>query len=170
MFRNTMPEGRLMIRCTTFLTLAACVMAVPGALAQQPDRSARSDMSSGGGSARAREVIFNAIGAPNRAGKLTWPIGLRLLRGADSPRLQLEAQLQLAVEQVTAGGANPQLLDEIGITVEELRQLLLDDRERRSSLTRAEFEEAESFLQKLKRAPKILAASPPSGGSEGAAR
>src|SRR6266404_6170088 len=32
LFRKTLPEGRLMIRCTTYLTLAACVMAVPGAV------------------------------------------------------------------------------------------------------------------------------------------
>jgi hypothetical protein len=115
-------------------------------------------------------VIFTASGVPNRNGKVAWPLGLRLLRGADSLRRQLEAQLELAAEQVTAGGANPLLLDEIGSTVEELRQLLLADKERRFSMTRFEYEESERFLQELKRAPKLLAGSAPAGGSEGTGR
>ena len=35
-FRKLSPEGSLMIRCKTYLSLAACVMAVPSAVAQQP--------------------------------------------------------------------------------------------------------------------------------------
>ena len=171
-----------MIRCTTYLTLAACVMAVPSAVAQHTGQgpqnqprltgggdSASAAAPSGGGSARALEVILKASGVPNQNGQVAWPLGLRLLR-ADSEMQQLEAQLQLAVEQVTAGGANPQLLDEIRLNVEALRQLLLADKERRFSLPLAVYEDAERFLQKLKRTPKILAASAPAGRTEATAR
>jgi hypothetical protein len=116
--------------------------------------------SSGGGSARALEVILKASGVPNRNGRVAWPLGLRLLR-TGSLRQQLEAQLQLAVEQVTGGGANPLLLDEIQRNVEILRKILRADKAGRFSLLLAEYEEAEGFLQKLKRAPQILAASAP---------
>jgi hypothetical protein len=184
-----------MIRCTTYLTLAACVMAGRSAVAQQPGQgppnqpryggaggygmggstgggdsaSAPAAASSGGSSARALEVILRASGVPNQNGRVDWPVGLRLLRD-DSLRHQLEAQLQLAVEQVTAGGANPQLLDEIRRNVEALRRHLRADRARRFSMPLAAYEDAERFLQKLMRTPQILAASPPAGWVQGTAR
>ena len=131
--------------------------------------SASAGASSGGGSARALEVILTASGVPNQNGRVAWPLGLRLLR-ADSPRQQLEAQLQLAVEQVTAGGVNTQLLDEIRLNVEDLRQLLLADKASRFSMPLAVYEDAERFLRKLKRTPQILAASAPTGQPEATAR
>ena len=178
-----------MTRCTTYLTLAACVMAVPSAVAQHTGQgpqdqprltggggygmggstgggdSASAAASSGGGSLRALEVILKASGVPNQNGQVAWPLGLRLLR-ADSEMQQLEAQLQLAAEQVTAGGANPELLDEIRLNVEDLRQLLLADKERRFSMPLAAYEDAEGFLQKLQKTPKVLAASAPAGRQE----
>jgi hypothetical protein len=222
LFRNNSPEGRLMIRCTTFLPLAACLLAVPSAGAQQPgqdpqtqprptavSRGSRppagvpnltprastatssgygqdpgdqyegpggeggygkggstgggdspSPAASSAGSSRAVEVILKASGVPNRNGRVDWPLGLRLLR-VDEQRQQLEAQLHLAAEQVTGGGVNPQLLDEIRASVEDLRQLLLADKEQRFSMPLATYEEAERFLGKLKKTPQILAASAP---------
>jgi len=179
-----------MTRCTMYLTLAACALAVPSAVAQQHNPHSAypyagtshgqgqyagdgyddsggaggngTGGTSGGGSARAVEVILKSSGVPNQNGQVSWPLGLRLLR-ADSQMQQLEAQLQLAAEQVTAGGANPQLLDEIGLNVEDLRQLLLSDKEQRFSLPLAAYEDAEQFLQKLKKTPKILAVSAPAG-------
>jgi hypothetical protein len=131
--------------------------------------SSRAAASSGDGSARAVEVILKASGVPNQNGQVSWPLGLRLLR-ADSQMQQLEAQLRLAAEQVTAGGANPQLLDEIGLNVEDLRQLLLSDKEQRFSLPLAAYEDAEHFLRKLKKTPKILAASAPAGAKNNGSR
>jgi hypothetical protein len=165
-----------MIRYTKYLTLVACVMAVPSAVAQQPSQGAQyssrptGDRSAaaraGGGSERAVEVILKASGVPNRNGRVVWPLGLRLLR-AKSQRQQLEAQLQLTAEQVTGGGANPKLLDEIRHSVEALRRLLLEDRERRVSMPPALYREAERFLDKLKKTPQILAVSAPVGRSNG---
>ena len=239
LFRDRWLEGRLMIRCTTYLTLAACVMAVPGAVAQQPgqgpqnqprptgvirgsrtpvespnrtpldnphsansyagtsygsgqyagngyegsrgevgygmggsaggDDSASAGASSGAGSARALEVILKASGVPNQNGQVAWPLAFRLLR-ADVQTQQLEAQLQLAAEQVTAGGVNPQLPDEIRLNVEALRQFLLADKVSRFSLPLAVYEDAERFLQKLKKTPRILAVSAPAGRPEATAR
>jgi hypothetical protein len=207
-----------MSRCTTCLTLAACVLAVPGAMAQQPapaaspslsalpdtryaassragtpygsgpyagegydgsggegnsgsggspgeGDSASATASSGGGAARAVEVILKASGVPNQKGQVTWPLGLRLLR-VDEQLQQIEAQLRLAAEQVTAGGANPQLLHELRRNVKALRQVVLADKAERFSLPLAVYEDAERFLDKLTRAPEILAASPPAGRSE----
>jgi hypothetical protein len=171
-----------MIRYTTYLTLAACVLAAPsygygqyagggydGTGGQggyetggSAGDSASAAASSGGGSERALEVILTASGVPNEHGQVTWPLGIRLLR-ADSQVQQLQAQLRLAAEQATAGGANPLLLDEIRLNVEDLRQLLLADKARRSSPSLAVYNEAEDFLQLLKKAPKILAASAPGG-------
>jgi hypothetical protein len=108
------------------------------------------------------EVILKASGVPNRDGKVTWPPGLCVL-GADAQLEQLEAQLQLAAEQVTAGGANPQLLDEIRLNVEALGQRLLAYRPRRFAMPLAVYEDAERFVQKLQRAPQLLAASAPAG-------
>jgi hypothetical protein len=250
LIRKPSPKGKLMIRCTTYLTLTACVLAVPAAGAQQPGQGTQDQSrpagvirgwrplvewpsltppappaspylgvplgspyagqsyagtpyaygqyagdgyggaagegsygtsgragngdstgaaaSSGGGSARAMQVILNASGVPNQNGQVAWPLGLRLLR-ADAQLQQLEAQLQLAVEQVTAGGANPDLLDEIRLNIEDLRRLLLADREWRFSMPLAVYEDAELFLQTLRRTPKILAASAPAGRPEAAA-
>jgi hypothetical protein len=133
------------------------------------DDSARARASSGGGSARALEVILKASGVPNQHGQVAWPLGLRLLR-ADSQKQQLEAQLQLAVEQVTAGGVNPQLLDEIRLNVKDMRQLLLADKASRFSMPLTVYEDAERFLQKLKKTPQILAASAPASPPEATAR
>jgi hypothetical protein len=199
-----------MIRCTTYLALAVCVVAAPTAVARQPGQGpqnqsspaatpsliaryagdeydgttgeggygtggstggdpGRAGATSGGGSSRALEVILKASGVPNHHGQVAWPLAFRLLR-ADGQTRQLEGQLELAAEQVIAGGANPQLLDEIRLSVEELRQLLLADKERRFSLPLAVYEDAEDFLQKLKKAPKILAASTPAGRADAPTR
>jgi hypothetical protein len=115
------------------------------------------------------EVILTASGVPNQHGKVVWPPGLCFL-GADAQLEQLEAQLQLAAEQVPAGGANPHLLEEIRLNVDALGQLLLAHKARRFSMPRAVYEDAERFLQKLQRTPRILAASAPAGRSEATAR
>ena len=153
--------------CGTLLVAATLVFLTPGSSQAVPSwdghdggDSASAGASSGGGSARALEVILKASGVPNQNGRVAWPLGLRLL-GAGSLMQQLEAQLRLAVEQVTAGGANPLLLDEIRLNVEALRQGLRADKEERFSMPLATYEDAERFLQKLDRMPRILAASPP---------
>jgi hypothetical protein len=123
--------------------------------------------SSGGSSTRALRVILTASGVPNRNGQVTWPAAFHVL-GADPLARQLEAQLELAVEQVTAGGVNPLLLDEIRLTVQALRRALQADKAERFSLTDAVYEDAERFLRKIERTPRLLLASPPAGSGASA--
>ena len=168
--------GRTLTRVGVPAVVAAVLLMAGPAWAQYSGgggygggNSASAGASSGGTSARALEVILKASGVPNQHGQVAWPLGLRLLR-ADSPMQQLEAQLQLAVEQVTAGGVNTQLLDEIRLNVEDLRQLLLADKASRFSMPLTVYEDAERFLQKLKKTPQILAASAPASPPEATAR
>jgi hypothetical protein len=124
---------------------------------------------SGGGSAGTLEKILTASGVPNRNGQVSWPFAFRVLR-ADALVQQVDAQLQVAGEQVTAGGANPLLLDDIRLNVETLRQVLLAHKENRRSLPRVDYEDAEGFLQKLQKAPQVLAGLDPAGPPEAKSR
>jgi hypothetical protein len=124
---------------------------------------------SGGGSTGALEIIFRASGVPNRNGQISWPFAFRVLR-ADALVQQVDAELQVAGEQVTAGGANPLLLADIRLNVETLRQALLAHKENRRSLPRVDYEDAERFLQKLQKAPQILAGLAPAGPPEAKSR
>jgi hypothetical protein len=163
---------RMLTRVGLVAVVAAVLLMAGPAWAQQYGRggySASAAASSGGGSARAVQVILQASGVPIQNGGVAWPWGLRLL-GPNAQMQQVEAQLQLAVEQVTAGGANPLLLDEIRLNVEGLRQILLADKERRFSMPLAVYDDAECFLQKLQRSPQILAASAPASAPQASAR
>jgi hypothetical protein len=131
--------------------------------------SASASAPSGGGSAHALEIILTASGVPNRNGQASWPFAFRVLR-ADALVQQVDAELRVAGEQVTAGGANPLLLDDIRLNVETLRQVLLAHKENRRSLPRVDYEDAERFLQKLQKAPQVLAGLAPAGPPEAASR
>jgi hypothetical protein len=86
---------------------------------------------------------------------------LRLLQ-ADVDMQRVQAQLQLAAEQVIAGGANPKLLDELRLTVADLVRLLRADRaERWPSLPPDVYDDGERFLRALQRAPRMAEASAP---------
>jgi hypothetical protein len=106
-------------------------------------------------------LTLTASGVPHQNGLIAWPRILRLA-GADPQMQRLEAQLQLAAEQVIAGGVNPKLIDEIRLTVEDLGRLLRADKEERwPSLPSDAYDAAERFLQELQRVPRILAAAAP---------
>jgi hypothetical protein len=90
-----------------------------------------------------------------------WPSILRLVN-AEADMQRVEAQLQLAAEQVIAGGVNPKLLREMRLTVEDMERLLRADQASRwPSLSRDVYDDAERFLQELKRAPRLAEAAPP---------
>jgi len=113
------------------------------------------------GPARALVLILTASGVPHQNGQITWPAVLRVLH-ADVHMQRLEAQLQLAAEQVIGGGVNPNLLKEIRSSVEGLRRLVQEDKATRwPSLPAELYDDAERFLQGLGRTPRIAEASAP---------
>ena len=73
---------------------------------------------------------------------------------------------QILVEQVTAGGVNPQLLDEIRLNVADLRRLLLTDKVRRFSMPLTVYEDAERSKPRRSMPPAVTASDsgPPSTG------
>jgi hypothetical protein len=106
-------------------------------------------------------LILSASGVPHKNGQIIWPSILRLAN-ADADIQRMEAQLQLAAEQVIAGGVNPKLLHEMRLTVEDMRRLLRADQASRwPSLSRDTYDDAERFLQDLQRAPRLTEAAPP---------
>jgi hypothetical protein len=98
---------------------------------------------------------------PHHQGQIDWPHVLHLVH-ADAEMRRVEAQLQLAAEQVLAGGVNPKLLDEIRLTVGDMSRLLRKDKDTRwPSLPANVYDDAEQFLQQLRRVPRLADASPP---------
>ncbi len=113
--------------------------------------------------ARAYDLILKASEVPTQNGKIAWPAVFRLM-GAESKMQQFEAQLELGAEQVLAGGCNSRLLDEIRLSVDELDGCLLVDRANRWPCLRSSvYDDADQFLKKLKRTPRILNAAAPAG-------
>jgi hypothetical protein len=113
------------------------------------------------GPARALVLILTASGVPHQNGQIAWPAVLRVLH-ADAQMQRLEAQLQLAAEQVIGGGVNPNLLKEIRSSVEGLRRLVQEDKATRwPSLPAELYDDAERFLQGLGRTPRIAEAAAP---------
>lgn len=162
-----------MIRYGVYVALAACVLAVPRAMPQQPGRDPQRQAASAGdnsanlvttpadGPTRALVLILSASGVPHHKGQIDWPPVLRLVR-ADAEMQRVEAQLHLAAEQVLAGGVNPKLLDELRLTVGDMERLLRKDRASRwPSLPADVYDNADHFLQQLRRTPRIADASPP---------
>jgi hypothetical protein len=111
---------------------------------------------SSGGSNLGR--VLTAAGVPNDGGRLRWPLGLRVVGGADAGELrqQIEALFQYGVEQTQAGPVSPHLVQELASSVGALRQLLRRDREERFSLALTTYEDAERFLANLDHARKLL--------------
>jgi plastocyanin len=115
----------------------------------------------------AAKLILTASGVPTDGGRLKWPLGLRLLGPLDGGPLRdrTEALLQVAALQAQVGKVNPQLKREVSKAVGKLRARLraLDDR---AVLARFTVKEAERFLDRVKRAPKLIEqAMPAPGGS-----
>jgi len=113
------------------------------------------------------EAMLNASGVSTDGGRVQWPLAVRLLGPPDGDRLrrQAEALLEVAALQAQNGQVNAQIGREIKQTAEELRRLLRGVRDR-VPLAGTTFEEAELFLDKVKKAPEVLAeamTAPPGG-------
>ena len=106
--------------------------------------------------------VLTAAGVPNQAGRLQWPVGLRVVGGpvSDELRQQIEALLQYGAWQTQTGPVSAHVTQELTRSVRALRKLLRRDREERLSLALTSYEDAERFLDKLDHARKLFEANP----------
>src|SRR5262249_27653438 len=113
------------------------------------------------------EAILTASGVPNDGGRVTWPLGLCLLGSEEDEALrqQAEALFEVAARQAQLGQVNPRLTRELTQAVSDLQARLRQNNDR-NPLPRGVFDEAERFLNRLKKAPEVLdlALTTPPGG------
>ena len=102
--------------------------------------------------------LLTASGVPNGNGRIRWPIGLRVLAGAQSKELrdQIDALFQVAAAEIATGTVNPNVNNQLTRNLDELRRLLLKDKEERFRMALRTYDEAERFLAKLSAAEKAL--------------
>jgi hypothetical protein len=103
-------------------------------------------------------MILAASGVPNHAGRLTWPVGLRVLMApkAEELREQIENLFRLAALQAVRGQPNDTLLRILKRDVDKLRAELRHDQRQGYPLPLAVYQDAEHFLRQLKEAPEVL--------------
>jgi plastocyanin len=104
--------------------------------------------------------LLTASGVPNEVGRIRWPIGLSILGDAatQEQRDQIEALFQIAAAESMVGPVNANVSRQLTRNLQELRHLLLKDKEERFRMASRTYEEAERFLAKLATAEKRLAA------------
>jgi hypothetical protein len=112
--------------------------------------------------------VLTAAGVPNQAGRLQWPVGLRVVGGPESDKLrqQIEALLQYGAWQTLTGRVSAHVTQELTRSVRALRKLLRRDREERFNLALISYEDAEHFLDKLDHARKLFEANPQPPGEK----
>jgi hypothetical protein len=106
--------------------------------------------------------VLTAAGVPNNAGRLNWPLGLRVVGGPAGGELrrQIDALFQYGAEQTRSGPVSTHLTRELALSVDAFRQLLLRHREERYSLARTTYEDAELFLARLDHARELFEPDP----------
>ncbi len=100
--------------------------------------------------------LLTALGVPNEDGKLTWPLGLRVLTPrSKTEELQdrIETLLFTAANQQESGKVNANLLDEAAGAVEGLQGML---KGRQSNMMPDTYSAADQYLGKLRHAIKML--------------
>jgi len=100
--------------------------------------------------------LLSALGVPNDDGKLTWPLGLRVLlpqAKCEEYQDRIETLLQAAAEQQQNGRVNANLLDEASGAVEGLAGML---RTRQANMVPETYNAADQYLGKLRHAIKML--------------
>jgi hypothetical protein len=99
--------------------------------------------------------VLVSFGVPLKGGKPAWPLGLRILAPAaetDGLRRQVDALIGLAAAQ-PEGRLPPDAVPEANRALARLRTLLTNQQE---GMAAATYEQADSFLKKLKVAFKAL--------------
>jgi hypothetical protein len=101
--------------------------------------------------------VLSALGVASTDGRLSWPLGVRILPGdgkAEALRNQIDTLLTTAAKQSARGQIRPALLQELGSAVNELHGLLRKKKDDFASATT--YEEAHQFLTKLAKRVKQL--------------
>lgn len=93
---------------------------------------------------------YSGGSTPAFVGQLQWPLGLRILPGADSHRQRIDQLYKTAAAQALAGTHNRQLPSQIKSAVKELERLVARDKHERLTLSSTMYAEAEAFLRDLK--------------------
>jgi plastocyanin len=104
--------------------------------------------------------VLTALGLRNEGGHLRWPLPLRVLASPGTEERQLreeiDALVELAITQATPSAVNPTLFREMDQALKEYRTLSLRDRPERIVFSRAAWNEAERFLDRLEHARELL--------------
>jgi hypothetical protein len=96
--------------------------------------------------------VLNARGLPNQAGRLYWPLGLRVLPPGPEVQ-QVRLQLDARLAQAATGGADASSLQEMSQAVSQLRYFLAV---KGSMMARTTYLEAWRFLDRLDNAVRQL--------------
>jgi len=96
--------------------------------------------------------LLDTMGVANAGGRLSWPLGLRILPSGEKAE-ELRRQIDGLLRQSANGPAAPRLLEATGTAVDELHGLL---RQKAAYLTRYTYDEADRFLRKLANGLKLL--------------
>jgi hypothetical protein len=96
---------------------------------------------------------FDSLGLPNENGKISWPVGLRILSPEEEGGVRQE--IETLIEQIAGqtDTTDARLNEAFDQAVEKLQKLLRRDNER-LGLPSAVHRESEVFVQKLKAAIK----------------
>jgi len=98
------------------------------------------------------EHMYDLLGLPCRDGRLSWPLGLRVLPNTgqvETLQRQLEALIQLATAQAALGAVDPRVTDMARDNVKQLRREFADCE---VNLAEPRRMESRRFLNKLDKA------------------
>jgi hypothetical protein len=103
--------------------------------------------------------LLAASGVTDQEGRLLWPVGLRALPADRDGQLRdrIDTLLTQERQEAATGTVMARLYLDLSAAVDSLRKALLRDRDERYSLTHQAYEDAESYLVRLRQAAKTLA-------------
>jgi hypothetical protein len=108
------------------------------------------------------EKMLTTSGIDNEGGRVKWPPGLFVLASpeAEQQRQRIEVLLHALAARAQAGQVDPRIGVDLALTVEQLREQLRA-RAERGMLAQGTVQEAERFLDQLKKAPRLPLFSSP---------
>jgi hypothetical protein len=103
-------------------------------------------------------TILSATGLPTALGHLQWPLGLRILPGADPFRRRIDGLYEVASAQALSGQVNPLLPRKMKAAVQQFERKLALDKVDRYTLSSNQYEIAERFLHRLEKSADLFQA------------